>query len=236
MSDDRVTGSDATGQAPASAAAGPAVRARTTWSSRYATPTLVVLLLALVPTIVNSYVGRKVVEGPALSEALPMTLDGRPSTPTRRKASSIRREFASEDWVERSYAAGLELPVTVLAVRSYDMKRLYHHPELAITEREYESARLLQAEGAGSPVNVHVLPGMQGGMAAYALMYRGRTIANPYLFQIRVAPELLLTGQRPLTLVFAEDAEGSASGASAQSPAVRSVVAAVAALASTASR
>jgi hypothetical protein len=202
-----------------------------TWSARYATPTLVVLLLALVPTIVNSYVGRKVVETPALTDALPATLDGRPSTPTRRKASTIQREFASEDWVERTYTMGLESPVTVLAVRSYDMKRLYHHPELAVTEREYENARLTQVQGPTGAVDIHLLPGMQGGMAAYALVYRGRTIASPYLFQIRVAPELLITGQRPLTLVFAEDPAGNASAAADQSPAVRSIVAAVAALA-----
>lgn len=218
-------------EAASAAPQGPHVP-RSPWSARYAAPTLVVLGLALVPTIANSYVGRRVVETPALSDALPTTLDGRPSTPTRRKATTIRREFASEDWVERTYAAGLDRPVTVLAVRSYDMKRLYHHPELAVTEREYENARLVEAQGRDGALDVHVLAGMQGGMAAYALVYRGRTIASPYLFQIRVAPELLLTGQRPLTLVFAEDLEGDASAGPAQSPAVRSVVAAVSALAS----
>jgi len=73
-------------------------------------------------------------------------------------------------------------------------------------------------------------------MAAYALVYRGHTIASPYLFQIRVAPELLLTGQRPLTLVFAEDPSANASADPDQSPVVRSVVAAVAALAAAAPR
>jgi len=203
----------------------------TAWSTRYLTPTLVVLLLALVPTIVNSYVGRRLVETPALTEALPSTLDGRSSSPTRRKATTIKREFASDDWVERAYATGGEHPITVLAVRSYDMKRLYHHPELAVTEHEYEAARLIQVPGAGGSVNVHVLPGMQQSLAAYALIYRGETVASPYVFQLRVAPELLLTGQRPLTLVFAEDPSGTGAGTLEQSPVVRAVVSAVAALA-----
>ncbi len=200
------------------------------WSSKYATPALVALLLALVPTIVNSYVGRKVVETPTLSEALPAVLDGRPSTPTKRKASTIRREFASEDWVEREYAGTGDTPVTVLAARSYDMKRLYHHPELALTEHEYQSAQPVAVATPAGPIHVHVLRGMSSGMAAYALVYRGNTVANPYVFQLSVAPELLLTGQRPLTLVFAEDLSGDAKADPAQSRAVQSVAAAVKAI------
>ncbi len=199
-------------------------------SARYATPTLVVLLLALIPTVVNSYVGRKLVETPPLSDALPAVLDGRASTPTTRKARTIKREFDSEDWVERAYDRPGGDPITVLAVRSYDMKRLYHHPELAITEREYERDRLVEVPAAGGPVQVHVLKGTPTGLAAYALVYRGETVGNPYTFQLKVAPELLFTGQRPLTLVFAEDPSGSEDDAVAEAQAVRDVVAVVAAL------
>ena len=120
--------------------------------------------------------------------------------------------------------------MTVLAVRSYDMKRLYHHPELAVTDHEYETGHVIQVEQDGVPVDVHVLPGMNKGMAAYALVYRGATVASPYLFQLTVAPDLLLGGQRPLTLVFAEDVGGDPSAPADQSPAVQSVVAAVGAL------
>jgi hypothetical protein len=205
-------------------------RHRTVWSARYVTPTLVVLLLALVPTIANSYIGRRIAETPPLAEVLPASLDGRPSSPTRRKATSIAREFATDDWVERAYETGAEQPITVLAVRSYDMKRLYHHPELAVTDREYQTARLVQVDGPGGPLDVHVLPGMAQNLAAYALIYRGQTVAHPYLFQVRVAPELLLIGQRPLTLVFAEDPAGAGATTVEQSAAVRALVAAVSAL------
>lgn len=199
-------------------------------SARYATPTLIVLLVALIPTVVNSYVGRKVVEMPPISDALPLVLEGRTSTPTARKASSIRKEFASDDWVERTYDRPGQGPITVLAVRSYDMKRLYHHPELAITEREYGRDRLVEVPSAEGAVQVHVLEGTPTGLAAYALVYRGETVGNPYTFQLRVAPELLFTGQRPLTLVFAEDPSGRDGDDVASAPAVQDVVAAVAAL------
>ena len=199
-------------------------------SARYATPTLVVLALALVPTVVNVYVGRKVVEGPPLSEALPSVLAGQMSQPTTRKATTIRREFASDDWVERVYASGLGPGVKVLAVRSYDMKRLYHHPELAISDANYGTAEVHEVPAADGPLAVHVLHGEKGGTAAYALLYKGRTVSNPYLFQLRVAPEFLLLGQRPLTLVFAEDETGRGDQSAADAPAVQRVVAAIAAL------
>lgn len=205
-------------------------------SARYATPTLIVLLLALIPTVVNTYVGRKLAETPPLSDALPAVLDGRASTPTTRKPHAIKKEFDSEDWVERAYERPGGDPVTVLVVRSYDMKRLYHHPELAVTEREYERDRLVEVPTAGGPVQVHVLKGTPTGLAAYALVYRGETVGNPYTFQLKVAPELLFTGQRPLTLVFAEDPSGSDGDAVADAPAVRDVTAVVSALTAASAR
>jgi hypothetical protein len=202
-------------------------------SARYATPTLVVLALALIPTIVSSYVRPMVVEHPRLSEALPTVLDGRQSTPTSRRASIIKKEFDTDDWVERQYVRPGDAPVKVLAVRSYDMKRLYHHPELAVTEADYAAAQVAEVPTARGPLDVHVLVGTNGdGMAAYALLYRTRTVSNPLLFQLTVAPELLLTGRRPLTLVFAEDSAYRASPGSdlAQSSAVQAVTRAVQAL------
>ena len=199
-------------------------------SARYATSTLAVLMVALVPTVMTSYVRQTVVEQPPLREVLPGVLEDRASVPTDRKASTIKREFESEDWVEREYGRIGEAPVRVLAVRSYDMKRLYHHPELAISEADYETARLATVSTPQGPLNVHVLQARDGkpGLAAYALIYRGRTVTNPLLFQLTVAPELLVMGRRPLALVFAEDPAYRFTPELdvVQSTAVRSVVAA----------
>ena len=178
----------------------------TAFSPRYTTATLALLALALVPTVVTSYVRGSVVEQPPLRDVLPDVMDGRISSPTNRKATTIKREFDSEDWAEREYAGIGEPPVKVLLVRSYDMKRLYHHPELAVSEADYDTARVVSVPTTSGPVDVHVLPASAGreGLAAYALLYRGRTITRPLLFQLTVAPDLLLLGRRPMTLVFAE--------------------------------
>lgn len=198
-------------------------------SARYATPVLIALALALVPTVVNSYIGRTVTESPALREALPEVLDGMPSTPTGRKAASIKREFASEDWVEREFVDASGRRSVVLAVRSYDMKRLYHHPELAVSEVDYEREVGQRVDGPGGPLDVHVLrSGAGDSVAAYALLFKGRTVANPYLFQVMQAPELLLFGQRPLTLVFVEAPAGPRS--EGEAAAVRMLVSAVTAV------
>lgn len=201
-------------------------------SSRYATPVLVLLALALVPTVVNSYVGRKVVESPALREALPEVLDGSASQPTTRRASNIKKEFDSEDWVERAYMDAGGRRSVVLAVRSYDMKRLYHHPELAVTQGQYERERVIAVPSAGGALDVHVLEGEDGnGLVAYALLYKGRTVANPLALQIRAVPELLLTGRRPMTLLFAEEVDYRPGATPLErSGAVRHVVAAVSAM------
>lgn len=219
------------GAPPVGSPVGPAVPARPFWSSRYATATLIAILLALVPTIVNTYLGRRVVEGPPLADALPPSLLGRFAEPTTRRAATIQREFASDDWAERAYGSFAEGSVAVLAVRSYDMKRLYHHPELALSNHEYEASRVVSVASSAGPLDVHVLPGMNGtGVAAYALVYEGTTVANPFVFQVRVAPRLLLTGQRPLLLVFAEDTGAPADSELATSVPVRAVAETVTAL------
>ena len=198
-------------------------------SARYATPVLIALALALVPTVVNSYIGRAVTEAPGLREALPDVLDGITSTPTSRKATTIKREFASEDWVEREFVDASGKRRVVLAVRSYDMKRLYHHPELAVSEVDYEREVHERVDGPGGPLDVHVLRAGDGdNVAAYALLFKGQTIANPYLFQVMQAPELLVFGQRPLTLVFVEAPD--APRQEGEAAAVRMLVAAVTAL------
>lgn len=181
-------------------------------STQYARVTLAVLIVALIPTLLASYGGARVVEQPPLSQALPGVLEGRTSVPTARKATTILREFDSEDWVERTYAGPGGAPVTLLAVRSYDMKRLYHHPELAISRSDFQRAELLTLETSDGPIDVHVLEAERKGLAAYALLYRGQTVAHPFLFQLRVAPDLLLRGRRPLTLVFAYDQEHVSGG------------------------
>jgi hypothetical protein len=189
-------------------------------SLRYARVVLVLVLVALVPTVVNSYFGATVDEGPVLAETIPETIDGFRGTPTDRRDASVRRSFDATDWVERTYVRGDE-EVSLFVARSFDMKKLYHHPELAVAYGlELKPGRVETFDAPGGPIHVHVLEGEQAGLVAYALLYRDETVARPLLFQVLVAPDLLLRGRRPLTLAFVT-APGHSPGTSVKdSPAV----------------
>lgn len=171
-------------------------------SLRYARLVLVLVLVALVPTVVNSYFGSTVDEGPVLAETIPETIDGFRGTPTDRRDASVRRSLDATDWVERTYVRGDET-VSLFVARSFDMKKLYHHPELAVAYGlELKPGRVETLDAPGGPIHVHVLEGEQSGLVAYALLYRDETVARPLVFQLLVAPELLLRGRRPLTLAL----------------------------------
>jgi len=174
-------------------------------SSKYAPAVGLVLLLALVPTIIHSYAGLVVTDDLEVS-AIPLTLDGYAGAPTKRSADWGERRFDSHDWMEREYTAGGD-SVVLTVVRSYDLKALYHHPELAVAYHFASFAdsrveRLQQREG----IPVHVLSGGESGpVGLYVLYYDGEFVADPIRFQIRTAGELLFTGRKAMTLFFVRD-------------------------------
>ena len=196
-------------------------------ATRYARLTLVLVLVALVPTVVNSYLGSTEDAGPRLATVVPETIDGFTSAPTDRREASIQRSFSASDWVERRYT-GPGGEATLLVVRSFDMKRVYHHPELAVASMEFRAPRLETVASPLGDIAVHVLEDARQGMVAYTLIYGDETVAAPLWFQLRVAPELLLRGRRPLTLALAVDRAFQTDGAVSltDSPAVTLVTAA----------
>ena len=97
--------------------------------------------------------------------------------------------------------------MTLTVVRSYDLKALYHHPELAVAYgTSFEGARVEVLPGSPD-IPVHVLrTGRESGPAAmYVLHYDDRFVSDPILFQIRTAGELLFKGRRAMTLFFVRD-------------------------------
>lgn len=162
--------------------------------------------LALIPTLVHSYSGNGAPDG-LNTAAIPDFLSDYTGRATTRSATWGKRRFDSDDWIERTYAnpGGDELTLTV--VRSYDPKRLYHHPELAMaygTDFQTLQTRRLPAH---PDMPVHVLVPARGVNARgiYALLYHGRFVEDPILFQIRTAGELLFSKRKPMTIFFVLD-------------------------------
>lgn len=174
-------------------------------SLRYVPAICVVFAIALAPTLIHSYAGA-VVTDTRTTAAVGPALAGFTSASTARDAAWGRERFESFDWFERRYRAGTD-EVQLAVIRSYDLKRLYHHPELAVAYGEsflrHETRRL----STHPDVPVHVLHSdVEGGtLAMYVLHYDGRFIDDPVMFQIRTAWELLFKGRKSMTLFFARD-------------------------------
>src|SRR4249920_1141545 len=99
-------------------------------SSRYARAACAALLLALIPTVIHSYAGI-VVTDDLRAASIPAMLGAYSASPTKRSADWGERRFDSHDWIERQYATESDT-VVLTVIRSYDLKALYHHPELAV--------------------------------------------------------------------------------------------------------
>jgi len=187
---------------------------------RFATAVCVLLALALIPTIIHSYAG-VVVEDGRRASALPETLAGFKSRLSERSATWGQRRFESHDWVERLYTTPVG-DVRVTVIRSYDLKGLYHHPELAVSYgTSFEKARL-EALPERPDIPVHVLEtGLDSGpVAFYVLHYDERFVSDPIWFQIRTAGEMLFRGRRAMTLFFVRQQNLKAGASLAEQPSI----------------
>jgi len=181
-------------------------------SPRYATAVLLLAALALVPTIIHSYEGVLVDDGLRTS-SVPGRLAGLRATASSRNATWGKRRFDSDDWTEQKYVgAGREVTLTV--IRSYDLKSLYHHPELAVAYHEghtFDAEQIVHyPQNPAIPVHLLRAMGSDRAVSMYVLLYDGAFVDNPITFQFRTALELLFSGRRPMTLFFAQDAAAPA--------------------------
>ena len=172
-------------------------------STRYAIPVLALFVLALVPTVIHNYVGLTVPDARSTT-LIPNELAGYLGEPSGRNETWGQRRFDSFDWAERTYVSGLD-EVTLTVVRSYDLKTLYHHPELATTEDTFSGYGVERWPGSDRPVHTLRSGQINGPAAAYALHYGDEFVERPVLFQLRTSGELLVSGRKAMTLIFVRD-------------------------------
>jgi hypothetical protein len=195
--------------------------------TRYAAGVLVLLACAAVPTALHGYFGLREHDGRTTS-AVPSILDGAASQPVQRRAGWAQSNFDSDDSVERIYRVGSH-DVRLFVARSFDAKRLYHHPELAALRGTETAGAGIARLPARPDLPLHVLTtarGGQRGVAVYALLYDGHFVDNPILFQLRTSVELLFSGRKPMTLIMASDLVGHVDRLD-EAPATRIVLAAL---------
>lgn len=196
-------------------------------SSRYAVIVLLLLGLALVPTVIHSYYGLLDQDGLA-TDAINPNLAGFHSSPTARKARWVKEMFDSEDWIERNYVSRQGESARLFAARSYDHKRLYHHPELAILYgMDFKDEGIYRLPGSPE-VPVRLLTKRTGkGAAAYTLLYDDEFVSNPIGFQLKTSFELVFSPRKPLTLLLVFDKDLPSHHALEDSPAARVLLDAV---------
>lgn len=173
-------------------------------STRFVGQTILLLSLALVPTTIHTYLRLPPPAGPRIQEMV-IAPAGQPGTPTARTDAWAAKRFDTDDWTQRSYYAGA---VTLTIVRSFDAKRLYHHPELAVAYPDEYAAPTIRRLPSQPDVPVYVLSGQSGSRdtrSMYALVYGGRYVDNPIAFQLRSSAELLVSRRKPMTLIFVRE-------------------------------
>jgi hypothetical protein len=142
-------------------------------------------------------------------------------TATTKRANWGEDRLSSSDWIERRYAG--PPAVKLFVARSFDPKRLYHHPELAVdygpSYRAATTIRLPQR----SDIPVHVLRGRGNDsrrIALYTLHYDTAYVDDPIRFQLRTSFRSLFSRRLAMTLFFAAQdlpADGTIESSSAAS-------------------
>lgn len=195
-------------------------------SARFAIVVSILLTVALVPTIIHNYIGAIADDGLKAS-AISNTLAGFSSNTTARRASWVKETFDSFDWIERKYTGSHGENVLLFVARSYDLKRLYHHPEIGLLRGvSLRREEIIQIPGMNVPI--HVLKSPTGkGIAAYVLLYDGQFVKNPIHQQVLTSIKLLFSTKKPMTLFFVYDSETHHGASLELSPAINVLVAAV---------
>lgn len=188
-------------------------------STKYLSAIAGLVAIALVPTVIHSYVRLTASDG-RVTSAVASNLNGVVGTDTKRSPTWVQENFGADDFIERRYS-----DTTLFVARSYDLKSLYHHPELgAAYGRSYDTHRVQQVSTPDGPVAMHVLTGT-GGVACYVLLYDRQYVEDPLLFHAKQALVMLFSPRRPMTLFFARG--GTRSAVPEDSPVARLVLAAL---------
>ena len=182
----------------------------------------VMLAVTVVPTVVHSYLPTTATDGRATAR-IASRLNGLDARATDRSLVWLPGAMAVVDYTERLYGRDLRL----LAVRSFDAKRLYHHPELAVAHGDdYGRATVVRA--ADRPdVPIYVLKGARDRLSAYTLLYEDRFVEDPISFQLRNVVSLLVRPRQMMTLLFVRGSPDSSEYPAGKSPAEQLLLAAV---------
>lgn len=171
-------------------------------SSRYAIPVIILLIIALIPTVIHSYLSAKAIDGKSV-QSIPSILNNFTSTPSKRNAQWGKDIFDSEDWFERDYYDSHKTKIQLFVARSYDHKRLYHHPELALSYGVDLTKNNIIYSPEYPEIPLHILTNQdKSKLVAYTLLYDDELIQDPIMHQLGDSIRLLVNARKPMTLFY----------------------------------
>jgi len=172
-------------------------------SSRYAMLVIILLIIALIPTVIHSYIGATAIDGKSV-QSIPSIFNNFTSTPSKRNAQWGKDIFDSEDWFERDYFDTQRTKIRLFVARSYDHKRLYHHPELALSYGQNLTKKSIVNITEHPEIFVHLLSNdNSSNLIAYVLLHDKQFIENPVIHQLSDSTRLLINARKPMTLFYA---------------------------------
>ncbi len=175
-------------------------------STRYVPHMAVMILVAMVPIVVHSYLDLRSDEC-----ADPVRLAASSSWRHQKERDAfMRRRLRAHQWKEGKLPTQPGEPaIRYTIVRSYDAKRLYYRIERRLLGAEPDVQEIVEVEAGSEQLPIRTLrfhpkPGSAGAtVPAYLLVYDGRPVGNPYVNQLLAAPLRMLTGRLPMTAFFA---------------------------------
>ena len=174
-------------------------------SIRYAGPVALLLALASIPTVIHNYLGLTRDDGVSIKTINPV-LENFTSSPSKRNPNYGEETFGSEDWVERVYTNDEGKSIRLFVAKGYDHKRLYHHPELALSYAKDLRNFGKTALEFNTAIEVSLLKNDSRTIsAAFILLYNGNPISNPIKHQILDSINLLISPKRPMALFYVSD-------------------------------
>ena len=181
-------------------------------STRYAISVVIIIMLALIPTVIHSYLDLKIDDNVSTHQ-ISNVLGSYVSKPTQRKQEWGTDTFACYDWIERIYTNQQGKSVRLFVGRSYDHKRLYHHPELALSYGK-DLRKIGEMDFTKQP-NIHVnllANETRPVIAAYTLLYDKQFVQNALSHQLMSSIKQLISPRKPMTLFYVEAENTSAEG------------------------
>ncbi len=174
-------------------------------STRHALPVLIIIIFALIPTIIHSYLDLKTDDNLSTNQISEVFGDYE-SKPTKRKPEWGKDTFACYDWIEREYTNQQGKSVRLFVGRTYDHKRIYHHPELALSYgKDLKMVGEIQfSVQPNIPVKL-LASELKPVIAAYALLYNNEFVGNAITHQLMNSIMQLITPRKPMTLFYVEE-------------------------------